>query len=41
VLSIGGGEAIYDPQLRDDGQIITDSDELANYQRIEARHVGA
>jgi hypothetical protein len=45
VLSIGRGEdgarSVYDPQLRDDGQMVTDRAEVENYRLAEARYVGA
>lgn len=45
VLSIGHGReggayTVYDPQLRDDGQVITDGAELENYAKAESQYIG-
>jgi hypothetical protein len=35
----GGAYTVYDPQMRDDGQIITDGTELDNYKNAESLHI--
>lgn len=44
VLTLGHGRedgayTIYDPQARDDGQVVMDADELDNYRTAESAHI--
>ena len=44
VLTLGHGRedgayTVYDPQMRDDGQVVMDSAELDNYKKAESVHI--